>query len=215
MTLWNKDICAEPSCRCGKSSAELLIDYLNYQTTDGYVNYKRWKGGSKKRDGKSKITIAGEIAAMIKEHGLTRTSKSVKTKIEELHTKFNEAIDKFGYTGEGMMHGMQESTKAVEKAAARLFESRQAELEYKKTKHKSEAEAKMAELEYRKAKDKADADAKTDDRKLKQEEINIKKEEVAIKRSAQRHAATMEEARLMREMGYSKEEVLDYIRQNK
>jgi hypothetical protein len=99
---WDKDRCTKAPCNCGKSSMELLIEWLSYTTSEGYANLIRWRGGSKKKDGKNKLTIAGMIVQMLQdEHGLHRTAKSVKGKIEEFHAKANKVSDFDRQTGEG------------------------------------------------------------------------------------------------------------------
>ncbi|EQC39398.1 hypothetical protein SDRG_03600 [Saprolegnia diclina VS20] len=70
---WHKDVCIESTCRCGKSSVALLIDWLTEDAGDGFLNYTRWKGGSKKKDGKNRVGIAGEISSILIKHGLHRT----------------------------------------------------------------------------------------------------------------------------------------------
>jgi hypothetical protein len=58
-------------------------------TTHG--NYNRWRGGDK-RSGATKLTMASEIAAIIKEKiGVTRDGKSVQNKIESLEAQFRRA----------------------------------------------------------------------------------------------------------------------------
>ncbi|OQR89481.1 hypothetical protein ACHHYP_06262 [Achlya hypogyna] len=366
---WHKDVCVESRCRCGKSSVALLIDWLTADAGDGFLNYTRWKGGSKKKDGKNKIGIAGEISSILAEHGLHRTDKSVKAKIEELKTKYRKVSDKYDRTGsgikeeailddvlkicshyneikcvfggrpsarpvlcssneddtqvtmetlsslafddddstcneesdeddvpqdepqgdedvslpasprhrtltpsryegspprsthsssvitptpksskrkepseapdsvsknsqapnlaskqqtkklkltserkkiivtvsEGMLKGIKEQSAVTKDAVERKFESRSAELEYKKLKDKceleikkSDLEIKNAELEYKKSKDK--------------DELGIKKSDMIAKQRSLCHAEIMQEAELMHKLGFTKEEVMDFIR---
>ncbi|OQR93049.1 hypothetical protein ACHHYP_02981 [Achlya hypogyna] len=96
---WHKDVCVESKWRCGKFSVALLIDWLTADAGDGFLNYTRWKG-SKKKDGKNKIGIAGEISSILAKDGLHRTDKSVK--IEELETKYRQVSDKYDRTGSGI-----------------------------------------------------------------------------------------------------------------
>ncbi|KDO24968.1 hypothetical protein SPRG_09699 [Saprolegnia parasitica CBS 223.65] len=93
---WHKDVCAEATCRCGKSSVALLIDWLTVDAGAGYPNYARWKCGSKAKAGQNKLRIAGEISSDLLKHGLHRSDKSVKAKIEELETKYGNVLDKYG-----------------------------------------------------------------------------------------------------------------------
>ncbi|KDO24969.1 hypothetical protein SPRG_09700 [Saprolegnia parasitica CBS 223.65] len=90
---------------------------------------------------------------------------------------------------------------AVTKGAIeRMFESRSAELEYKKAKDKRELAAKMT-------KDQVDLEMKKLELEVKKSELEMQKSAAIEKTRSLRHAEMMQEAALMHKMGFSKEEI--------
>jgi hypothetical protein len=61
--------------------------------------------------------------------------------------------------------------------------------------------SRQAELEYKKEQDIA--------------ELNLRREDLQLKDRAQRHAETIAEARLMRDLGYTKEEIMEFVKSSK
>jgi hypothetical protein len=118
VVFWHKDRCSQPCCLCGKSSIEVLLDWLAVSTDRGFVNYTRWKGGVRTKDAVSKKTLAKEISTLMQQqHGLVRNVPSVIGKIGELQTKFSKARDFLDHTGSGLLEALDNEYKDKDKYA--------------------------------------------------------------------------------------------------
>ena len=82
----------------GPSSIDILLGWLTRSQ-----NYRSWKGGSSSQ-GRSKEALVSEILEEMIEKQITwRTSKQIRSKIDELEAKYKKAIDWRGNTGAGLM----------------------------------------------------------------------------------------------------------------
>ncbi|KAF0692772.1 Aste57867_16174 [Aphanomyces stellatus] len=109
ITYWHKDECRREACRCGKSSIQLLLDWLAVHDGRGYVNFTRWKGGTRTKDGMNKATIAAELSQLLeRDHNLVRNVDSIKAKLQELIDSYTKAKDFMTHTGEGIINAASE-----------------------------------------------------------------------------------------------------------
>jgi len=110
VVFWDKDVCAEAACMCGKSSIELLLEWLSYTDINGcYINFIRWKGGIKTKDAEKKATVAMSFVTSLQNvHGLHRAVDAVLAKMQELTTTFNAANDFLSHTGSGIIDALEE-----------------------------------------------------------------------------------------------------------
>ncbi|ETV71824.1 hypothetical protein, variant [Aphanomyces astaci] len=109
VAFWHKDVCKNPSCQCGKSSIQILLDWLSVYNGDVYINFVRWRGGTRSKDGMNKVSIASEISQILhREHSIVRNIDSIKANIQELIDSYGRAKDFMGYTGEGLLSAADE-----------------------------------------------------------------------------------------------------------
>lgn len=107
---WDKDKCSKATCMCGKSSVEVLLDWLSSMDSDGrYYNYIRWKGGVKTKDAEKKSSVASSVVSVLKnEHNLYRNSEAVLSKMAEFISSYHAANDFLGHTGSGVLDSLDE-----------------------------------------------------------------------------------------------------------
>ena len=104
---WHKDACGQPTCMCGRSSIEVLLSWLAVTTPAGNINFVRWKGGLRTKDGVNKKTVAKEISDLLMtRHRLVRNVASIMAKLSELQTTFNAARDFLNHTGSGVQEDL-------------------------------------------------------------------------------------------------------------
>jgi hypothetical protein len=94
---------------CGRSSIEVLLSWLAVTTPAGNINFVRWKGGLRTKDGVNKKTVAKEISDLLMtRHRLVRNVASIMAKLSELQTTFNAARDFLNHTGSGILDTLRE-----------------------------------------------------------------------------------------------------------
>ncbi|KAG9400273.1 hypothetical protein AC1031_011183 [Aphanomyces cochlioides] len=113
VVFWHKDACSKASCYCGKSSIQVLCDWISVHDGREYVNYTRWRGGTRTKDGLNRLSLASEFSQMLlREHNLIRNTDSVKCKLQELTDSYTKAKDFMNHTGEGILSALEERSIA-------------------------------------------------------------------------------------------------------
>ncbi|KAG9398428.1 hypothetical protein AC1031_014615 [Aphanomyces cochlioides] len=276
---------------CGKSSIEHLLDWLSVHDGREYVNYTRWRGGTRTKDGVNKMGLVAEISQMLlREHGISRNADSMKSKIQELNDSYSKARDFMTHTGEGVLSAAQERLGNVDdpeyqKEVLSIREKRTRLCKYwdtldeiigdrasvvpvfrttneasetitlqhlirstdsdadkdersdkiapgvdlynpdsppetrgetlkKKLKLSSKKPVNLAETIVQGMQAQAQVQATFFEHKRKQDtlEIEVKQREIHLKERASRHAEVLEQSKLMASLGYSKEEVMEYLK---
>ncbi|RHZ40575.1 hypothetical protein DYB26_013647 [Aphanomyces astaci] len=202
------------SDRLTASSIQILLDWLSVYNGDVYINFVRWRGGTRSKDGMNKVSIASEISQILhREHSIVRNIDSIKAKIQELIDSYGRAKDFMGHTGEGLLKGEPDKFEfgsgkkklKTESGGKRSFGVGESLMQGLKAQTQVQADlsrevlaSRAAELQLRK---------ENEDRHfmLRMRKIDLKAKEL-------RHKQIIEEARLMSSMSFDKAVVMEYIR---
>jgi len=104
----SKDRCTCEECleanSAGRDGLDILVDWVT--TVDNvsgkYVNWAHYKGGAKRKTGRSKTTIHTELSVLLTKHGFARDADAVKNKLIDMTSQFNKAQDWLHATGAGL-----------------------------------------------------------------------------------------------------------------
>jgi hypothetical protein len=153
--------CSQPLLRSSNEDAETItMDTIN--TYDINDSVKEYDPGSPPQDKGSKRKNADDSNSLKKKLKLEREKKKSSSLVE------------------GMIKGIETQAASANEISAKLFSSREAELQYQKDKDKVE--------------------------------FKWRQEELLLQQNAQKHKQMIEQAKLMSDLGYSKEEVMEYIK---